>query len=130
MQEFPWVRCHRLRSSDRYVLTPANVAIPSESLVSFRAIVWISAITVAFALDRPLATFLHRTGIDDAVKFGGLPTHTIKLAGLCWYTLIVAIALLIWHPMHWRAAVFECCCCILAGTNSIDQVDGGTHAAF
>ena len=107
-----------------------KIAPRSEAVISIRAIAWLTAITIAFALDRPLATFLHRSGIDDAVKFGGLPIHVIKLAGLCWYTLIVAIALLIWHPSHWRAAVFECTCCILAGANSIVKWMAGRTRPF
>ena len=83
------------------------------------AVFWLIAIAIAFALDRPLALWLRDNGIAASVKFGGYPKNAAKVAGYAWFPLTIAVALLIWHPSHWRAAVFMSLCTLVGGTNSI-----------
>jgi membrane-associated phospholipid phosphatase len=89
----------------------------SESFVFAAA--WLVAIAIAFALDRPLALWLRDNGIANAVKFGGYWRNAARLAGYFWFSLGVAAALLIWHPLRWRAALFMLLCAGVGGTNSI-----------
>jgi membrane-associated phospholipid phosphatase len=83
------------------------------------AALWLIAIAVAFVLDRPLALRLRDTGIAQTVKLGGVLKDIAKFPGYAWCPLCIVIALLIWHPRHWRPAAFISLCAIVAGTNSI-----------
>jgi membrane-associated phospholipid phosphatase len=83
------------------------------------AALWLIAIAVAFALDRPLAYWLRDSGVAQSIKFGGYPKNAAKFAGYFWFSLAVAIPLLIWHPLRWRAAFFTLLCALVGGTNSI-----------
>ena len=95
---------------------PADL-VPNRSNARWKPAVAACAIVVSFALDKPVAMFLHARGIDDAVKYAGLVVHVIKFAGLFWYTLAVATFLCLMHPLRWRAGVFELLCAGVAGLN-------------
>jgi membrane-associated phospholipid phosphatase len=83
------------------------------------AVLWLAAFAIALALDRSLALWLRDTGIAHAVKSPGRLKELAKFPGLAWCTLLLAIPLIIWHPLRWRAAVFLALCALVAGTNSI-----------
>jgi membrane-associated phospholipid phosphatase len=92
---------------------------PAAQKLQLHAALWLIAIAFAFVLDRPLALWLRDSGIAQAIKFGGLLKDIAKFPGYFWCPLCIVIALFIWHPRHWRAAVFLSLCAIVAGTNSI-----------
>jgi membrane-associated phospholipid phosphatase len=83
------------------------------------AVFWAIAIAVAFTLDRSLAVRLRDTGIAAAIKNAGHLKEAAKAPGYAWFPLVLAVALLIWHPLRWRAALFLILCAIVAGTNAI-----------
>jgi membrane-associated phospholipid phosphatase len=89
----------------------------SQSFLYF--VLWTTAIAVAFAMDRPLALWLRDSGIAQEIKSLGWPRQAAKVPGYFHCTLIVAIALLVWHPLRWRAAVFLAVCALVAGSNSV-----------
>jgi len=95
----------------------ADCSAAQKSLL--HAALWLIAIALAFALDRPLALWLRDTGIAHAVKSAGILKDVVKFPGYFWCPLCIVIALLIWHPQHWRPAAFLSLCAIVAGTNSI-----------
>jgi membrane-associated phospholipid phosphatase len=109
-------------------LLTTTAANPSDSTIAPRGAaqkslvvcaLWLMAIAIAFALDRRLALSLRDSGIAHAIKFGGFWKDVAKFPGYFWCPLVLVIALLIWHPLRWRAAVFLSLCAIVAGSNSI-----------
>ena len=83
------------------------------------AALWLMAIAVAFAIDRPVALGLRDSGIADKIKFGGIAKNAAKFAGYFWFPLIVCIFMFVLHPARWRAAAFIALCAFVGGSNSI-----------
>ena len=83
------------------------------------AALWLGAFALAFVLDRPLALWLRDTGIAHTIKSAGRLRDLAKFPGLAWCTLLLAIPLMLWHPLRWRAAVFLALCALVAGINSV-----------
>jgi membrane-associated phospholipid phosphatase len=115
--------------SDARIL-PARSGEAATRRTALFACLWLLAITTAFALDRSLAVGLRDSGIASAIKFGGWPKDVAKFSGYFWAPLIIAVALLIWHPLHARAAMFISLCALVAGSNSIVKWLVGRYRPF
>ena len=94
------------------------------------AVLWLCALALAFALDRPLALWLRDTGIAHTIKSAGRLKELAKFPGLAWCTLLLVIPLILWHPLRWRAAVFLALCALVAGINSIIKWTVGRFRPF
>jgi membrane-associated phospholipid phosphatase len=91
---------------------------------------WLIAMAAAFDLDSALALLLRDSGIAHTVKFGGMLTTAAKFPGYFWFPLCISIALLFFHPLHWRASAFMLLCALVGGTNAIVKWLVGRYRPF
>ena len=67
---------------------------------------WILAIAVAMACDRGVATWVRHVGSDEWLRSHRLVTEIFKAPGVYATTVIIAIVVMLKHPLRWRAAAF------------------------
>jgi membrane-associated phospholipid phosphatase len=91
-------------------------------------IVWLAAIAVATLLDRPIAVWLHHSGVPEWVKSHKVLSEIIKVPGEFYLTAAVAIVVAIAHPLRWKAGGFVLLATAISGLNStIKWIAGRTR---
>jgi membrane-associated phospholipid phosphatase len=114
--------------SDPPIYSPDHLRSSTRNYVV--ALLWLSALALAFALDRPLALWLRDTGVAHTIKSSGRLKDLAKFPGLAWCTLLLLVPLILWHPLRWRAAIFLALCALIAGVNSIVKWTVGRFRPF
>jgi membrane-associated phospholipid phosphatase len=91
---------------------------------------WCAAMALAFGVDAPLASWLRTSGTAQMVKDAPF-WHLVKHAGLYhFFTIPVAVALGVSHPMRWRASLFEMACGVIASLSSVTKFAAGRFRPF
>lgn len=90
---------------------------PFQIRTAFALMCWIAAMAAAFALDRPVAQLMRRTGIDQFIHDRRWFEDLLKSPGEFWFVLIVVAALYMRHPLKFRAAALVFGGALISGTN-------------
>jgi membrane-associated phospholipid phosphatase len=76
---------------------------------SFRAVLviaWVALLATAFALDRHVAQWVHDAApVNKDARITHRILFIVKLPGVFWFTLSVAVLLGVFHRRHWHAAI-------------------------
>lgn len=111
-------------------MTATPIDSPPRSSCWPQAVGWGAAIALAFALDSTVATWLKESGTAQVVKDAAF-WRLVKHGGLFHYvTIPTAILLGIFHPLRWRAAIFELCCGTFAVLASVTKWIAGRFRPF
>jgi len=67
------------------------------------ALAWVVVFLIALPLDRPISTWTHQSGFWEIVKHSPV-SWCIKAPGTFYFTIALAVLVLIQKPWHWRGA--------------------------
>jgi membrane-associated phospholipid phosphatase len=84
-------------------------------------VAWLAAIALAAALDRPVATWLRDSGVASFVESHKALKTAFKIPGEFYFTLLVALAIAIAHPLRWRAGGFLLLATLVSGLNGLTK---------
>ena len=87
--------------------------------IAIPIVIWLAAIAVAALLDRPIAVWLHQSGVPEWVKSHKVLSEIIKVPGEFYFTAAVAIVVAIAHPLRWKAGGFVLLATAISGLNSM-----------
>lgn len=94
-----------------------------------QTIVWMCVLAVGFAIDRPVAQYLHDSGFAARFK-GSLLADVLRSPGFFWFTLGVAAAFWVFHPWRWKAAGLVVLAGIASGVNALIKWIAGRPRPF
>lgn len=86
--------------------------------VVIETILWIGALAIAFAIDRPVTQYLHDSGFAARFKVS-LLAEILKAPGDFWFTLILAAFFWMLHSWRWKAAGLLCLTGLVSGFNGL-----------
>src|SRR5262245_5451157 len=82
-------------------------------------IIWLCALLLSMALDRPMARWVHERGIADAIRGHWIADQIVKRPGEYRFTLIVAAVVWFCDPRRWYAAGFVSLSGVIGLVNSL-----------
>jgi membrane-associated phospholipid phosphatase len=89
---------------------------------------WILGIAVAACFDRAIAVWVHAHEVDAWMRSHALLADILKVPGLYYFTVAVAVLAAIAHPLKWRAGIFVVLATLVSGVNGfIKWVVGRTR---
>ena len=89
--------------------------------VIFAILLWLLAILAAGALDRTVATWARSSGVASFLESHRPLRTALKVPGEFYFTVLVAIAVALIHPLRWRAGGFLLLATIVSGVNGLTK---------
>src|SRR5205809_7161793 len=84
-------------------------------------VLWLAAIALALALDRPVATWLRDSGVASFLESHKALKTALKVPGEFYFTVLVALAVAATHPLRWRAGGFLLLATLVSGLNGLTK---------
>lgn len=81
-------------------------------------LLWLAMFLVALPLDAPIATWVHQSGTDHAVR-GQWLAEIVKFAGTYWFVLVVVIVGLLTRWLRSRESLFVLLACAASGSDAL-----------
>jgi membrane-associated phospholipid phosphatase len=91
---------------------------------------WLAALAAAFAVDRPVAEWVHRHGLDAHKSWTHARSHAntlLKLPGEYYITAGIALIVGVFHRRRWRGAAFVAVTGVASGVNGLVKWVAGRH---
>lgn len=93
-------------------------------------VIWLIAIVLAAMFDRTVALWMRDSGAAGFMRANKWLAETIKIPGEFYFTILVAIAIAIFHPLKWRAGGFVVLATVVSGINGLTKWISGRTRPF